>query len=97
MQITLDLEVPELALSPEAGLYLGNNRIAAITKHGLVRISAALPASQGELITLTLRCKGWIPKEHVPGSQDARELGVMGYAITLKARGTRAPLVDVGG
>jgi hypothetical protein len=83
-RVTIELSVPPQAESPEAGLYLGGNRIAGLDR-STSTLTAELPACDSDQLVLELRCRGWIPKELVKESNDERTLGVTLYAITVRA------------
>lgn len=88
--LTLELFMPVYALSPDAGLYLGERRLAAFPDQaGTAVITATLPALKTEQIVLTVRCQGWCPKDLMPGNLDTRVLGVGVRSVTLRAK--RAP------
>ncbi len=70
------LRVDAPALMPGAGLYVGNTRIAPITRAGVQVISGVIPAGKASELDLTWRVKPWVPAKTLPGSIDVRELGV---------------------
>lgn len=85
--VMLRMMVPEHALDPEAGIYLGGRKLAAISQAGEQTLEVQAPAQQGDSVTLTLRCRGWVPAEKMPGSGDRRKLGIALYSITVKSEG----------
>ena len=88
--LTLELYLPTYALAPDAGLYLGEQRLAAFpAQAGSAVITASIPAAKTDALVLSVRCQGWCPKDLMPGNQDTRLLGVGVRAITLRVR--RAP------
>jgi hypothetical protein len=87
--ITVPASVPKAALSPDAGLYLDGRRIASL-REGAAVLTAKLPPSRADRITLELRCKGWIPRQVIPGSNDDRTLGIQVFAVTMRAAGAGA-------
>jgi len=91
--IAINLSVPKQAESPEAGLYLEGKRIAPI-QADTTTIRAQLPPSTSDRITLELRCRGWVPKDSVPGSKDDRTLGVSVYSVVMRAKGAGARVFD---
>jgi len=94
-KLTLNIcSVPPETLDSESGLYLGEKRIAKLPASGVSVITATLPPSPADKVTLTLRCKGWVPREHVPGSQDDRTLGALVFAITMRAKGAGAQMFN---
>jgi hypothetical protein len=89
-RMTCELEIPGQAESPDAGIYLDGERLALLTPG-----TVDLPARKDDWITLELRCRGWIPREVHPGSQDGRMLGVSGFSVVMKAEGAGDRLFDV--
>ena len=84
--LTLALEAPAAALSPDAGLYLDGRRIATFAP-GARTLSAELPPSRTGQLVLKLSCAGWSPARLNPASHDERTLGVSLSEITLRATG----------
>jgi hypothetical protein len=93
-RLTVDLDAPGQAGAPDAGFYLDGERIATLTS-GAATVVVDLPARDGGWITVELRCRGWIPEELQPGSQDGRTLGLTGYSLVMKAEGAGDRLFDV--
>jgi hypothetical protein len=83
-RLTLELNAPPQAVSPDAGLYLGDQRLVPLTGKETVLI-VELPAQQVERLTLELRCAGWVPKQLIPESNDERTLGVSGFSLVMRA------------
>ncbi|MEW6358295.1 MAG: glycosyl hydrolase family 28-related protein [Planctomycetota bacterium] len=83
--ITLEINAHKHAIAPEAGLYLDGEQIAPL-KDGAV-LTANAPPSRADHVRLELRCKGWIPQQVIPGSKDARTLGIQVYGVTMRAEG----------
>jgi hypothetical protein len=92
-EIKIDLNVPEQAGSPEAGLYLEGKRIAVV-QAGTTAVLAQLPPSTSDRIVLGLRCRGWVPKDSVQGSKDDRTLGVTVYSVLMRAKGAADRIFD---
>jgi len=90
--VSLELRVPKEALAADAGLYLDGRRLAALTEAGPLQVQ--LPAQTSDRAKLELRCAPWVPRQIIPGSQDARSLGLQLYTITVKADGATAPVFD---
>jgi len=84
--LTLKLHVSKAALSPEAGVYLDDKRIASF-EAGATTLRVELPASRAERITLKVVCAGWQPSRVHAASNDNRTLGVQLYEITMQAKG----------
>lgn len=85
-QLTLDLRVPAAAASPEAGLYLGDKRLAAF-EPGLLALAVELPPSAQDTVTLRVVCQPWVPRKQNPASQDDRPLGVSLSGLTMRGKG----------
>ncbi len=83
--VTLQGRFPPEAVDAEAGLYLGETRIAPLTAGET--LSVELPATTDDRVRLELRCRGWVPQEEHPGSNDPRTLGVLLRRITVRAAG----------
>jgi hypothetical protein len=82
----LECNVPPKAISPEAGLYVDDRKLAGLeVSEG--RLVAALPPSSGDRVRLELRCQGWVPQKEIPGSSDPRTLGVQCFTLTLRGPG----------
>jgi len=81
--LTLDVKVPDQAITPEAGLYLEDKRIAPLTA-GKV-LTASLPSCPGEKVRLELRVGGWVPQRVLPGSTDPRTLGIQVSRVILRS------------
>ena len=54
--VTLEVRVPEQAISPESGLYLDGKRIARLTGGNI--LTAALPPSPDDRVRLELHAAG---------------------------------------
>lgn len=85
-EVSLDVYIPEHALAPDAGLYMGGKRVISFAKPGLSVLKGKLPASETDKIVLEVRCRGWVPKDTIPGSTDPRELGVAVRSVAMKAK-----------
>ena len=83
-QVTIELSVAPQAESPEAGLYLGDKRMAELDRNTST-LTAELPPCESDQLVLELRCHGWVPKDLVAGSDDQRTLGVSVFTITMRA------------
>jgi hypothetical protein len=92
--LTLNVTVPAAALAPDAGVYLGSERIATIAKAGPAALTARIPPQSSETVTLTIRAKPWVPAKVSPGSQDPRTLGIQLHAVTMRARGAGDRVFD---
>jgi hypothetical protein len=90
--VSLEVSVPKQALNTEAGLYLDGRRLAALTEAG--PLLAQLPAQTSDRVRLELRCAPWVPQQIIPGSKDARTLGLQLYTITVKANDATTPAFD---
>lgn len=100
-QIAVELDAPADAVpaagaektenleeSAKVGLFCGDVKVGEIVR-GANRIAfeTDVPADVDEL-TLTVRCRAWVPAEVREGSDDPRTLGVCGFAVEAKAVGT---------
>ncbi|MFA6563081.1 MAG: glycosyl hydrolase family 28-related protein [Verrucomicrobiia bacterium] len=83
--LTLKLHVPKAAVSPGAGLYLDGKRVASF-KAGATNLTAELPPTSADHLTLKVVCAGWIPARLNPASNDDRTLGVQLSEITMRAK-----------
>ena len=82
--VSLEAHVPQAALSPDAGVYLQDQRIAGLT-NGTMTIR--VPASSDDRLRLEIRSAAWSPRQTVPGSNDARRLGIQLFRVTARAEG----------
>jgi hypothetical protein len=80
--ITLEVKVPDQAITPEAGLYLEGKRITPLQAGNA--ITASLPSCPGDNVRLELRAGGWVPQRVIPGSNDARSLGIQVFRVTMR-------------
>lgn len=85
-RLTLEMNVPDAAAVPDAGIYLDGKRIAVIEK-GASRVTGEIPAAKSERIVLEVRCRGWVPKQVIAGSNDERVLGIQLFTVTMRASG----------
>lgn len=92
-EATIECRVPKQAVAPDAGLYLAGRRVAEITAATTTLTVSLSPTNQGA-VSLELRCRGWVPKEIEPGSQDSRTLGISVLAVEMQARGAERPLFN---
>lgn len=92
--LTLRLGVPEAALAPDSGLYMGSERLATFTKAGEMTVTVRIPPQAGDTLRLTIRAKGWVPSKVIRGSNDGRTLGVQVYGVTVRARGAGDRIFD---
>jgi hypothetical protein len=82
--VTIALNTPKAAEAADAGLYLGDTQIAPL-RPGTTTLSGKLPPARLDRIVLEIRCKGWVPKQVIAGSNDERTLGVTVYAVAMRA------------
>ena len=92
--LSVDVFVPPTARSPEAGLYLGDKRIAELPKGDSGALRATLPPSNSGSVSLSIRVKGWVPREVEPGSSDDRVLGIQIHSVTMQAKGAKGKVFD---
>jgi len=81
--VTVEANVPEPAVSSEAGLYLDGKRLTPLNRG--TGLTTTLPVSATERVRLELRCRGWVPQQAIAGSSDARTLGVQVFSVTVRA------------
>jgi hypothetical protein len=81
--ITLAIKAPDHAITPEAGLYLEGRRIALL--EGGKALTASLPSCADDKVRLELRVGGWVPQRVIPGSNDARTLGIQVFRVTMRS------------
>lgn len=89
--LSLDLSLPEYAISSDMGLYLGDRRIAAFAAKPdeSLTVSAVIPPQNSDKVTLTLRVKGWVPMNAMEGNRDSRTLGARTYSVIMRASGAK--------
>ena len=81
--ITLEVNAPQQALTPEAGLYLESKKIASLQASH--EVTARLPSCPGDKVRLELRAGGWVPQQVIAGSADTRILGVQVFRVTMRS------------
>lgn len=85
--IRMEAYIPPYALAPDAGLYIGDQRVTPIVSQGATTLTATFTAAENQnLLVLTLRCKAWRPREVLEGNNDSRSLGFAVRSVTVKAR-----------
>ncbi len=93
--LRLTVTVPEAAISSEAGIYIGKERVAPITKAGPQTITARIAPQPADTLTLVIRCKGWVPAQVLPRSTDSRVLGIQLHSVLMQAtRGAGTRVFD---
>ncbi len=91
-ELTLELNVPQHARSPEAGLYLEGQRLASFDE--ATPLKATLPALSEDRVRLELRCAGWVPRQVIPGSKDPRTLGVQVFSVSVRTADAEKRIFD---
>lgn len=84
-ELTLELQLPAEAASPDTGLYLDGHLIASVNASGAIK--ARIPPSARDRLPIELRCRSWVPRATRAGSDDSRSLGVQVFAVTMRAEG----------
>lgn len=84
-RITLLMKVPPQCISPEAGIYLEDRRLASLP--GETSLTADVPPSNGDRVRLELRSQGWCPQDGNPESADGRTLGFQVFDVIMHAEG----------
>lgn len=93
--ISITLQIPQAAIAPDAGVYVGKTRVIPFAKAGLVTLTGRIDAQESDTATLVLRCKPWVPAELDPKSGDRRKLGVQLFSVTMRAtRGAGTKVFD---
>jgi hypothetical protein len=94
--VTLEVKVPDQAITPEAGLYLEGKRIAPLQAGNV--LTASLPACPSDKVRLELRAGGWVPQRVIPGSTDPRTLGIQVSRATMRdaSTGTNIFIANTG-
>lgn len=90
--VTVDLSVPAQALAEDAGVYLGDQRLAGLLTTN--RLVFTLPACGSDKAQVGLRARLWVPQRVVPGSKDQRKLGLQLFRVTVKSDGAGATVFD---
>ena len=80
--ISIDAHVPEKALIPDAGLFVGGRKIAPLDRNAPMKV--ILPKTEGTNLVLEIRCNQWCPQKEVTGSQDSRLLGIQVFSINMR-------------
>ena len=83
--LTLKLNVPKQAVSPNAGLYLDDKRLASF-EAGNKTLNVELPPSRTGQIILKVVCAGWVPVHLNHASSDDRTLGLQLSEVTMQAK-----------
>ena len=91
-EITLEFAANPHALSEDAGIYLDGKKLAPFNK--APALTAKLPPVSSDRVALEIRCRGWVPEKVMPGSKDARELGIQVYGVTMRAMDASAKVFD---
>ncbi|MBI2434002.1 MAG: hypothetical protein HYV26_14150, partial [Candidatus Hydrogenedentes bacterium] len=83
--ITLEMNLPQAAITPDAGLYLDGERVVAFPETpGLATVTGKLPPAKEDYVTLTVRSGNWVPAEKNPDSTDRRTLGLALRRVTMR-------------
>lgn len=94
-RVTLVLQKNGHITAPESGLYLGDQRIASLSESTTEGTLSGTFHAEADAAHLTLRTETWRPKDTVPGSDDARDLGVSVHAVSIVEEGQEsAPLYN---
>lgn len=95
--VTVHVGIPEHAVDAAAGLYLGDERIAAFPETaGPAVVTGVIPATDASEVALELRALSWRPCDVMPGNGDSRTLTVNCSRIEMRAADAPedAPLFD---
>ncbi len=81
--VKLDVFVNENAVSPDAGVYLGDQKLADLPAvRGIAELVFTLPPQKNDMAELKIKAKSWRPCD-VESSGDARTLSVALHRIEL--------------
>ncbi len=85
--ITLDINLPQAAVGPDAGLYHGDELVAPLPNEpGFTTVKVKLPRVDEDRIVLTVRVPGWVPAQLNKESRDHRTLGIGLRSVTMEKR-----------
>jgi len=82
--VIVDVRPSQHAASEEAGIYLGRERLAGLPVNRDTLV-VRIPPLDTDYAVIELRCEDWRPADQTEGSVDSRTLGVMFYAVTVRA------------
>ncbi len=94
-ELTLNLMLPEFAVSPEGGIFLAGKKVAALEKPYSGLVTFSIPPQEGDEVVLEFRVKSWIPAVVTPANPDPRELGVMVFDATMRQQGWEGQLLSL--
>lgn len=93
--VTLEVSVPAAAVDANNGLYLGDTRVLELPAKAFAgTVTGHVPAGDRDQVTLTLRCKTWVPQQVLEKSTDSRALGISLLSLTMKADGAGEKIVN---
>lgn len=93
--LSMDISVPGFAVSEDAGLYLNGKRIAIFpSEDKSATVTAIIPPQASDKVTLTIRVKGWVPAQTIPGNADGRTLGARVYSAIMRASGQKGEIFN---
>lgn len=85
---TLEIYLLDLAMAEDAGIYLGDQKLADLpSQPGRNFLTIELPPAEEDEIVLSVKPKIWVPAETLEGSGDMRPLGIALRTMTLQADG----------
>lgn len=85
--VELVARIPNEALQPGAGLYLGDTCVVPFERDMVGTLFGAFRTGNVHDVTLEVRCKAWKPVDVFEGSEDSRDLGIAARSLTVKAEG----------
>lgn len=91
--LTMKANIPAAGLGPDAGFYVGGQKIAAIDG-STGTLTAELPPAQGDRIVVRVVCAGWVPAKVNAASTDDRVLGLQASEILMRAKGAGERVFD---
>lgn len=83
--LTLQAAIPLHSIDDTAGIYQGEKRIAEFKPDGS-NVTANFRSGEKDTTVLDIRCKGWIPRKVISGSQDDRTLGIQLFGAAVKTK-----------
>lgn len=90
--VAIELHAPKEAITPEAGLYWEDKRIASLSTNAV--LTANLPPANESRMRLELRCRGWVPQQTNPESKDTRTLGLQVFSVTMQSMDAGEKIFD---
>lgn len=87
--LLLEAHVPAAAQPGDPGVFLAGQRLSTLS-NGTTRV--ILPAPADTRAALEIRTVGWVPRQVIPGSSDARTLGIQLFKVVVRSDAAGARL-----